>query len=796
MKQYDFAKRAIVAAIMLVMVTLLAVTPLFAADEVDIRKAAVIYITYETPNKNFLSKEHKPILSSDMYEIVFLGDGGTPEKPQFPSVPHFYKTATNGKLQIEPAKDSQGRGPIIEVVVPDKWAVSWDLYTNSSDPVRGSRAWNSFVNDVVMPEACKKFNFYEFASTKKSYSGKTYANVEKKDLSIALVVSGYATATDQDYVWTTSNIDGGTGAPSIWGNSGSARYANPASYLIPKGAKSAVSPDFNVEDMPLAIAGAFVTPSAATSPSDGHFYSPRGFGVYAHEMGHSAFGFVDVYDVVGYYRVQGGYPDPVNYPMRAALGNWSIMATGGYIYYKHDKAPASEFLRKYYNPESGAEPLNFSPGLLDAYNMVEKAGAVPMALTDDDGNLLPEYDGKTITMKLGDVAELRTSDPNQYFLLQVRLDQEYDKAAFQWGRRYARTADKAIDGGLLIMHVDKGFKDNSGSRAQDYPLSRPYVVKEAHGGLQDMTVRRIYDRSGDEDRYNFGDPGDLFGRRVHDFGPNTAPSNRLFYSNVMSADLHAKDPALDAGYDPDRQVKNFGVSSNWHMSEIKYDAVSKTVSFKVSSAIPSQKIADKVAKPDISETKLSEAAQLLGGLEIVLADPEMAYKTGLSYIDVTSDAAYGVKGAVDGAEVRANVGEANGLFAILSLKVKDEKGYRLIKVFDTENSIDITTSFPEFKPQISDGAVKLPVIIVDGAAPDRPGIIYAANKGYGLEVMQVDGVDTLVVYDGVKNGEANDPIFAVNEDGHQNSSGSGCNAGYLFGILAVAGIPLILKNKK
>ena len=735
-----------------------------------LRKSVIIYVTYETPNMNYLSVNHKPISSADMYEIVYLGDGGTADNPKFPSVPHYYETSTNGKVMIVPAKDSLGRGPIIEVVVPDIWARSWDLYTNNTHPTRGSAAWNAFVINEVMPRACQNFNFYEYASTVTTASGVDYATVTVNDLTAALVISGYATATDQDYVWTTPNINGSVGAPSIWGNSGSARNTNPERYRIPTGAKSLVSPDFNVANMGLRLNSAYVTPSAATSPSDGHFYSPRGFGVYAHEMGHSALSLQDTYDVQGYYRVQDNYPNPIPHPMRAATGNWSMMATGGYIYYSYsaDNPPPSEFFRKYYNPASGAEPLNFRAGLMDAYNMVNRAQAVPVDLTNISGDLLPENNGRTFTMKRGDVYRLRTQDPNQFFYLQVRVDRDYDKATFQWGRRICREVDLPIIGGLLIMRVDLGFTNARTA------LSHPTVIEEAHGGLQDLRVRRIYDRSGDAAIYNFGDPGDLFGPVVKEFGPFTSPNNRLFYSI-----------GANAADDPNRQIANMGDAAKWHISEINYNPATETVSFKVSSAIPTV-VHEAITPTGISPASFAPYLNRFGinGKVVAPAMNEL-YLNNVTVIDAPKN--NNMKDAESAVIVRAS--SFNEDAVLLGLKLKGSEKHKVMLDLASGNQIDVeklvSAAGYNFKSAVGKDYITFATLLISEAAP-----------GGLASVVQVEGKPVIVIFGGEMDGEASATYFTVKKT-KEDDPIIGCNALYgLFVVFAIVPLMVIRRYYK
>jgi hypothetical protein len=457
--------------------------------------------------------------------------------------------------------------------------------------------------------------------------------------------------------------------------------------------------------------------------------------------------------------------------MRAAIGNWSTMGMGGYIYYSHDGVPASGFTKKYYNPASGAEPLNFRPGLLDAYNMYDRAGMPVTRLTDTSGDLLPRFEGQTIEMELGwDLYWLATPDPQQYYLLQARADSGYDTAPFQWGRRYARAGDKRVDGGLLIMHVDNAYQDSTGS-GNPYPLSRPYVIKEAHGGVQDLLVRRIYDRSGDEDKYNCGDPGDLFGLRVKEFGADTFPSNRTYRSNVVDQARYDTNARLDAAYDPYRQTMTpgktlYGEASNWYLSEITYHPDRGTVSFKVNSAPPALTLAErKLAKSSLSPASADVLADDIAEIsEITIPDPAEAYKTNLTAIDLKEDESYSVDGMVDGTEYRAEVGRGNGLLIDLKLSLADSGDYKLVNLFEPDHAVDVTLSLPGYEPERSGNSVTVSTLVVDGRPENYVGVVYAVgDPNYGVKIADIGGRQVLVIYDGKLDGEANNQMFLTQE---------------------------------
>ena len=792
---------------MLFLVLLVFSNASLAAENPIIKKSAIIYITFETPNKNFLSTEHKPITKEDLFELVYLGDGGTVENPRFPSIPDYYRTATNNKLQLTQAIDSMGRGPIIEVVVPDEYAISWDIYSDTTHPTRGTAAWNRFLNDVVLPKAAEKFNFYEFADVLYTSGGQEYIQISTANFALGIVFSGYATSTDQMYVWHTPNIHGSVGAPSIWANSGGTRNANIDLYRTPANAKSLVSPDFNVANKGLRVSG-YIANAAATSPSDGHSYGPRGFSIHAHEMGHSAFSFADTYDIAGYYRVQGAIDIVTNefveipYPMRPAMGIWSMMSMGGYIYYTHETEPTSAFFRKYVNKESGAEPLNFRAGYLDAWNLTARAGLSATVLTNASGDVLPEYEGKTITMKRGyEIYRLNSPVSNQYFLLQARADLDYDTGPFQWGRKFARPADKSISGGLMIMHVDQGFTDSTANNERS-ALSRPYVIKEAHGGTQDLLLRRIYDRSGDSGKYNVADPGDLFGVRVKDFGRNTDPSNRLYFSNNMGSGLL---PGQDAALDPNRQIKNFGEPSNWHLSEITYHDDTNTVSFKITTAQPTPTPTELIlAKPSIAQGGVDSLAAELE-INVSVPDPMAAYNSHLTALGVKEDPYYkkilSNYTIFDGAEYRASVAGGNGFLTKVNFNQPVEGKFKLIALFADGALIDLTSALPQFSPVVGGGKISVTTLVVDDRVENYSGVVYPlSNPIYGVKPVKLsDGSQVLVIYDGKQDGEASAALFLVKHVPTITPPCDpieGCNVGFSIVIMLIVGLMAIVIRRK
>jgi hypothetical protein len=782
-----------------------------AAEGDRIVESAIIFVSYETPNKNYLSLEHTPLTKDDMYELVYVGDG-TPQNPGFLSLADFYKKATDNKLQLVPAIDSQGRGPIIEVVVSDDWARPW-----------GRSMSSSFVNDIVLPRAAEQFNFYEWATsiytTGSDQNQVRYAALGEGKLSLAIVISGYAAATDYDYVMFSPNIDGGIGAPNNWASAGSGRNVG-TDYYVPQGAKSKIEghEDLDLSGLRLRFGDrTYIATTGGTSPVDNHSYGPMGTGVHAHEMGHAAFGFTDVYDTAGQTRVNTvstngtGWPRELTpYPIRPGLGNWSIMGGGLYIYYTHPSLPTSALQRKWVNPVSLADPLETRSGYLDAYNL-EIAGVLATELTDRDGNVLPEYEGKTITInnlnfetyklwgppvvpQSGDLPASGTgSNPatvQQYFLLQARADLEeddYDNAPFQWGRKFARPADKPIKGGVLILHIDPDFSTSSGNAnvsidyqgqqrsfsAQLAPLSMRFVWEEAHGGIQHTVQRKVYDRSINEGDVNHGDPGDLFGPRVKEFGPNTAPSNRAFFSPRRATPGATR--YADAGFDPYRQTRTpgqtqFGEPSKWHISEISFDVETRKASFKITSAKPGPTVTErKLARSELSSADVASLAAGVTEIDsITVSDPANAYLTNLTGIDITNDPAYTETASdiADGTEYRAEVGEGNGLLVDLNFELLHNGSFALINAFEPGETIDITSRLPDYVPAREGRNLKVRTLVVDGRVENSGGVIFSAsNPIFGVKIEEIDGEQLLVIYDGVKDGEANNALLISQAEG-------------------------------
>jgi hypothetical protein len=809
-------------------------------------KTAVIVVTYETPNSNYLSLDHKAYTGADVEEWLYHGDGGSLNDPRFLSMVDFYTKATNGQLLLEPAIDSEGRGPVIEVVVSDDWALRrWGNNYSSTDFTQ------KLVRDTVMPQAFKKFNFYEFATTATT-SG---ATVAKDSLATAFLLSGYNVATDYDYVMYTPNIDGGIGGPNIWGNSGGSRTALEANYTIPAGARSLVSPDLVIGGKTLTLSGVFTCTTGATSPNDNHWFGPSGVGLIAHELGHSGFNFVDLYDTAGQTRVntfrdalpeKGVTRQDTPHPMRPGVGNWSVMAGGIYQFYTHPTFPTSPFLAKYVNPVSFAEPTQFRSSYFDAYNL-QTAGVLPKELTDREGNVFPEYEGQTITLDLrydtarlwipinpvsGDLpATASGSNPSlanpapaqQYFLLQGRAEVEeddYDDGPFQTGRKFAHFADKYVNGGLLVLHIDPAYTTTTGGSVivkgntftnQLAPLSLRAVVVEAHGGIQDMVQRKVYDRSLNEGDVNHGDPGDLFGQRVREFGPNTAPSNRGYYSPLYAA--APTNRYADARYDEFRQLSKpgktlWGDSAPWFLSEIAYDRQTRKVSFRITTDKPG---------PTTTETKLAQTAVTSGDLdlenllldvtevahisEITVSDPAEAYKDNLIAIDVTADAAYedAAKGysALDGTEYRSETG---ALLVDVKLSVPQGEDYKLFSLLDDKILVDVTKNLPAYFPKIEGDQLTITTLVVDGRPDDYLGAAYSTeNPNYAVKTAELaDGRQVLVVYDGVKDGEANNVLFAVTPSSEERRSDGnifGCDSG-IGSLLPIFALGLITVSRR
>lgn len=204
-------------------------------------------------------------------------------------------------------------------------------------------------------------------------------------------------------------------------------------------------------------------------------------GVFAHEMGHSAFGLPDLYDT-----------DYSSY----GIGKWSLMAYGSW---------------------NGPNSLGNSPAYPDAWSRAQMGYLTPVIVTN---NIL----GKSISnAETSPEAYLlwNSSSGNESFLLENRQKLEYD--AYLPGS------------GLCIYHIDNSVGSNNKEWYPGHTTSGHYCVAMEQGdGLWNL-----------EHKNNYGDAGDPYPGSTNNinFGSSTVPDSRNYdlnetnikVTNILSA---------------------------------------------------------------------------------------------------------------------------------------------------------------------------------------------------------------------------------------------------------------------
>jgi hypothetical protein len=212
--------------------------------------------------------------------------------------------------------------------------------------------------------------------------------------------------------------------------------------------------------------------------------TPMTAGTIAHELGHDAFDFIDVYDY--------GKSDDYDKDDGKARGvdNWSLMGSGNWSYIE------------------GEGPIGSCPTPIDAYNLLRIKE--PVSEKSDDIAQNFSLRNPWEIMKVTNSVK-----PSQYFLLQPRGNVGYDRGLLD-GKPWSPTQS-----GLLIYHVDEKMKHNDWN---DHPL---VDIEEAHGGKQDLQIA-----SGG----HAGSPSDLFsGATKRSFGRSTDPNSNLYDSDSTTS---------------------------------------------------------------------------------------------------------------------------------------------------------------------------------------------------------------------------------------------------------------------
>jgi M6 family metalloprotease-like protein len=375
-------------------------------------KVLMIYVRFDDESNINASAPASQTLFNMMY------DGNA-----FGTVAHYYKTVTNNVANITPAEvdltttararaDHQG---IVFVTISGQHK-DWDVRNDLGGP-------GGFRADVVktaLEAADAIVNFARFDANGNGI-------LETSELSIGFIVHGYEESTGLT----------GPDTPSVWGHA------------------SALGTPVTLDGVRVSnyfAQGAFQTSPTATPPNQ-----LLTIGIIAHELGHSGFGFLDLYDTS--YTVQG-------------VGLWSLMASGSW------------------GAKSG-EPSGSTPTALDAYHL--------QSLLDPQSGA----NGSYTLSGAHQYARLTTSKPNQYFLLQARGNVGYDQG-------FACSGGSWPSPGVILYHVDDDM--SGGNNRSSYPHLH-VAVEEAHGGIQHLSTSRsnsgeANDLFGPNGKTSFGDTTD------------------------------------------------------------------------------------------------------------------------------------------------------------------------------------------------------------------------------------------------------------------------------------------------
>ena len=209
-------------------------------------------------------------------------------------------------------------------------------------------------------------------------------------------------------------------------------------------------------------------------------------GVSCHEMGHDM-GLPDLYDTtynssgIGAYGVMG-------------FGTWGQALGDAYI---------------------GPTPTHMC-----AWSKAQLGFVTPTVASVNAEYTLPATGSTSYS-----VIQVKTQDPNQYFLIENRQLQGFDAGLYRW---FSLTSGGAAGGGLAVWHIDESIADNDNAAHKKVDLE-----EAAAASLDDPPPSPP------------GDPVPLQGNREHyyyaghvgDFGDATTPNSRLYDATVTNINV-------------------------------------------------------------------------------------------------------------------------------------------------------------------------------------------------------------------------------------------------------------------
>lgn len=370
-----------------------------------------------------------PLGDAELYDLVF-------NRNKHGSVAHYYSAVTGGSAKLTPAHESYGTSDDGVVVVRLSGAhPNW----------AGTPEWDDLRSVIMAANSYVDFSQYD-----KNGDGQITTN----ELSICIIVHGYETssigANSENY-------------PSIWGHAWSIA--------------------------PTLLDGVYVSCYFAQGAYHGMYAPyPLTMGILAHEFGHSAYDFDDVYD----------YGTVVNDGKAGAFGYWSLMASGSW-------------------GRKVGEKSGTTPAAIDPYNLTK------YDILDYKEILSNNANGGYSMFNTMDIYRVNTNNSKQYFLLQYRSGNTcggYDLGILE------EMGGNADSGGVLICHVDESVTDSAINDRNDHPK---IDIEEAHGGVQNLQQVQL------RANFNNGDLNDLFannrdGDSKTEFSQFTDPNSNQYYA--------------------------------------------------------------------------------------------------------------------------------------------------------------------------------------------------------------------------------------------------------------------------
>jgi len=413
----------------------LSMAPLAASGSIE-RNVVIIYVYFsDSGGVSSMQGLQRP---SDQYLHNMMFNGST-----LGTVAHYFSSVTNGMISIKPASTFNQNGTpntqtpgIIVVELPGQHGNWRDEINPMSD--------NFFLLSALTKAAdpANPGGFIDFSAFDTNGDG----IIQSDELSIGFIVHGYETA-----------IGGPNPAfPSVWGHA----FSTSTQIITLNG----------VRIQRYFAQGAFHTRSVNPSQNPPQLLT---IGVLAHELGHSAFGFIDLYDIsyVG-----------------SGLGMWSLMAAGSW----------------------GGSPSGSIPTALDAFHLLGGNTNLQIAAPQ------PVTPGKNILSGLTQYARLNTTDPNQFFLIQPRGNVSYD-TGFRTSGSFTQPWN-STGSGLLFLLVNNNLRGSNNLAANNH--FRVAVVPANWN-----SPSAVYDVAGG------GSSANLFSAATRTFiNDNSVPSTMIYAS--------------------------------------------------------------------------------------------------------------------------------------------------------------------------------------------------------------------------------------------------------------------------